>query len=335
MLSSIISIFNKRQSQDMKKHIIFFSLIFLFSCSDNRTSETFETSGTVEAREIILSSEVNGKVISVNFDEGSRVDSGFVLCQIDTELIYQRYLEAKSQAEAFFSQYQLLLRGARTEEIEAMEEVVNRAKVNFENAQKQFERVKNLYDEGVATQEQFDNAKTLFETSKTQYEEAKKKLELLKKGARDEEIKIALLNYNRAIAQLKSIEIQLKKSKIISPISGFVLEKYVDVGEFVAPGTPITKIANLNEVYVRIYVPEKELGLIKLNDTVDVKIDSYPNKIFKGEIIFISQKSEFTPKNVQTKDERVKLVYAVKVKIDNSDGIFKPGMPADVIIKWR
>ncbi len=319
----------------MKKHIVSLLLIFLISCSDNRKSPTFETSGTVEAREIILSSEVNGKVISVNFDEGSKVDSGFVLCQIDTELVYQRYLEAKSQAEALFSQYQLLLKGARTEEIEAMEEVVNRAKVNFENAQKQFERVKNLYDEGVATQEQFDNAKTLFETSKTQYEEAKKKLELLKKGARDEEIKIALSNYNRAIAQLKSIEIQLKKSKIISPISGFILEKYVDVGEFVAPGTPIAKITNLNEVYVRIYVPEKELGLIKLNDTVDVKIDSYPDKIFKGEIIFISQKSEFTPKNVQTKDERVKLVYAVKVKIDNSEGIFKPGMPADVIIKGR
>ncbi len=319
----------------MKKHIVFALLIFLSSCSDDKTSGVFETSGTVEAREIIVSSEVGGKVISVNFDEGSRVDSGFVLCQIDTELTYQRYLEARSQAEALFSQYQLLLSGARTEEIEAMEEVVNRARVNFENAQRQFQRIKNLYEEGVATQEQFDNAKTLFESSKTQYEEAMKKLEILKKGARPEEIKIALSNYNRALAQLNAIEIQLKKSKVISPISGFVLEKYVESGEFVSAGTPIAKIANLDEVYIRIYVPEKELGLIKLNDTVDVKIDSHPDKVFKGKIIFISPKSEFTPKNVQTKDERVKLVYAVKLKVDNSDGIFKPGMPADVIIKVR
>lgn len=309
---------------------------FLVSCSNDRTSNIFETSGTVESREIIVSSEVAGKVVKINFDEGDRVDSGFVLCQIDTELIYPKYLEGKAQAEMLYLQYQLLLKGARGEEIEAMEEVVNRARVNFENIEKQFERVKSLYDEGIATQEQFDNAKALYETSKTQYEEAKKKLEILKKGAREEEIKAALANYNRAVAYVKSVEIQLGKSKITSPISGFVLERFVDVGEFVSIGAPIAKIANLDEVYVRIYVPEKELGYIKVGDSVNVKIDSYPDRVFKGKVIFISPKAEFTPKSVQTKDERAKLVYAVKIKVKNEDGVFKSGMPADVeIIKSK
>lgn len=321
----------------MQKYVfLFFASFVLFSCSNQESVETFQTSGVVEAKEVIVSSEVSGKIVGINFDEGSRVDSGFVLCQVDTELTYQKYLEAKSQVEALFSQYQLLLKGARAEEIEAMEEVVNRARVNFENAQRQFERIKSLYDDGVATQEQFDNAKTLFESSKTQYEEAKKKLEILKKGARDEEIKIAFANYNRAIAQMKAIKIQLEKSKITSPVSGFVLEKFVEVGEFVSPGTPVAKIANLDEMYIRIYVPEKELGLIRINDTVNVRIDSHPDRIFRGTIIFVSSKAEFTPKNVQTKEERIKLVYAVKVKVENEDGIFKPGMPADVeIIKRR
>jgi HlyD family secretion protein len=321
----------------MRKHffILFFSILFL-SCSSKKSSELIQANGTVEAREVIVSSEVTGKIIQINFDEGSKVDSGFVLCQVDTELIYQRYLEVKSQAEALYAQYQLLLKGARAEEIEAMEEIVNRARANFENAQRQFERIKSLYEDGVVTQEQFDNAKTLFESSRAQYEEAKRKLEVLKKGAREEEIKSAFANYNRALAQMRTIKIQLEKSKITSPISGFVVGKFVELGEFVSSGTPIAKIANLDEVYIRIYVPEKELGLVKLNDTVNVKIDSHPDKVFKGSVVFISPKAEFTPKNVQTKDERVKLVYAVKVKVKNEDGIFKPGMPADVeIIKRR
>lgn len=138
-------------------------------------------SGIVEAREVIVISEVSGRIIELNFDEGSRVDSGFVLCRVDTEMIYQRYLEAKSQAEALLSQYQLLLKGARREEIEAMEQAVERAKVNFENAKKHFERIKKLYEENVTTQEQFDNAKTLYESSKSQYEEAVKKVGNFKK----------------------------------------------------------------------------------------------------------------------------------------------------------
>jgi HlyD family secretion protein len=247
-------------------------------------------------------------------------------------MIYQRYLEAKSQAEALLSQYQLLLKGARREEIEAMEQAVERAKVNFENAKKHFERIKKLYEENVTTQEQFDNAKTLYESSKSQYEEAVKKLEILKSGAREEEIKIAFANYQRALAQMKSVELQIKKSKILSPISGFVTTKFVELGEFVSPGVPIAKISNLDEVYIRIYLPENVLGFVKLGDSVDVKIDSYPKRVFKGVVVFVSPKAEFTPKNVQTKEERTKLVYAVKVKVRNGEGIFKPGMPADVEI---
>lgn len=307
-------------------------MLFFASCSSNKNPDVFETSGTVESREVIVSSAVAGKIVKINFDEGDKVDSGFVLCQVDTELIYPKYLEGKAQAEMLYSQYQLLLKGARSEEIEAMEEVVNRAKVNFENVEKQFERIKALYNEGIATQEQFDNAKALYEASKTQYEEVRKKLEILKKGAREEEIKSALENYNRAVAYMKSVEIQLKKSKIVSPISGFVIEKFIDVGEFVSIGSPIAKIANLDEVYVRIYVPEKELVYIRIGDSVNVKIDSYPDKVFKGRIVFISPKAEFTPKSVQTKEERTKLVYAVKIKVRNENGVFKSGMPADVEI---
>jgi len=129
----------------MKKHI-FFLLVWLLlnSCSGGKGDKDLKiyASGIVEAREVIVSSEVSGRIVELNFDEGSRVDSGFVLCCVDTEMIYQRYLEAKSQAEALLSQYQLLLKGARREEIEAMEQAVERAKVNFENAKKHFERIK-------------------------------------------------------------------------------------------------------------------------------------------------------------------------------------------------
>ncbi|MCS7229447.1 MAG: HlyD family efflux transporter periplasmic adaptor subunit [Candidatus Kryptonium sp.] len=321
----------------MRKHLFAILILpFIISCSNNKNGGIFKTSGTTEAKEVVVSSEISGKIIYINFDEGDKVDSGFVLCQIDTELTYQKYLEAKAQMEASYLQYQLLLKGARTEEIEAMEEVVNRAKVNLENAQKQFERIKSLYEDGVATQEQFDNVRAFYETSKTQYEEARKKLEALRKGAREEEIKIAFSNYNRAVALVRAIQIQLKDSKIVAPISGFVLEKFVEIGEFIPAGAPIAKIANLEEVYVRFFIPEKEIGIIKIGDSVNIKVNSYPGKIFKGKVVFISPKAEFTPKNVQTEEERAKLVYAVKVKVKNENGVFKSGMPVDVeIIKRR
>jgi HlyD family secretion protein len=294
-----------------------------------------KSSGIVEAVEVVVSAEVSGKVLSVNFDEGSRVDSGFVLCRIDTEMIYQQLVEARAQLELAFSNYQLILKGARREEIEAARAEVNSAKVALENARRKFKRVRNLYSENVATREQYDDAMAYYEMMRARYDEVKRRFDMLRKGAREEEIKIARANYEKARAKLRMAEIQMKRTKVIAPISGYIVSKFVEVGEVVSAGAPVAKIANLDEVYVRIYIPEVEIGYVKLGDTVDVRVDSHPNKVLKGRVTFISPKAEFTPKNVQTRDERVKLVYAVKVKVKNSDKILKIGVPVDIEIKKR
>ncbi|MEW5902276.1 MAG: efflux RND transporter periplasmic adaptor subunit, partial [Acidobacteriota bacterium] len=119
----------------------------------------------------------------------------------------------------------------------------------------------------------------------------------------------------------------------VSPTSGVVIHTAIEEGEFVVPGAPILTIADLDRVHLNIYVTELELGRTKLGQQAEVRIDSYPHRIFTGSVIFISPEAEFTPKNVQTREERVKLVYRVKIEVENRENILKPGMPADAVIR--
>jgi HlyD family secretion protein len=136
-------------------------------------------------------------------------------------------------------------------------------------------------------------------------------------------------------AQLEVARTQLGYTEVKSPINGVVLTKNVEGGEIVNPGTPVATIGDIQNLWINIYIPETQTGLVKLGQPVTVKVDSFPNEQFAGRIIFISSESEFTPKTIQTEEERVKLVYRVKVSLDNTGQRLKPGMPADAIISLR
>lgn len=119
---------------------------------------------------------------------------------------------------------------------------------------------------------------------------------------------------------------------VLSPINGTIVKKFVEKGEIVSPGTPLFKLANTDTMEMKVYIPETELGKIKLGQEVTIRTDSYPNKEYKGKVVFISNEAEFTPKNIQTKDERVTLVFAVKLKLPNLNEELKAGMPAEAKI---
>jgi HlyD family secretion protein len=157
-------------------------------------------------------------------------------------------------------------------------------------------------------------------------------------GRRDVELQREALKAARARerqlrAQLKAAKTHLGYTEIRAPLDGVVLTKNVESGEVVSPGTPVVTVANLDEVWMNIYVPETQTGLIKLNQAVDVALDSFPGETFQGKVTFVSSKSEFTPKTINTPEERVKLVYRVKVSIPNTQQRLKPGMPADAAIR--
>ena len=186
----------------------------------------------------------------------------------------------------------------------------------------------NLFAQGAATQDKLDNVQTEFDIASSKFKAVENQLS----GLRAKKGSIGA-SRDKITASLKLLDYQISKGIVTSPSDCVIIEKYIEPGELVAPGTPLCILANLSKMDLIIYVSEDMLGKFKLGDKASVSVDSHPGRTFEGVVVWISQKAEFTPKNVQTKDSRVDLVYAVKITLDNSEGIFKIGMPADALIE--
>jgi HlyD family secretion protein len=183
---------------------------------------------------------------------------------------------------------------------------VSNAEAQLEKAKKDFDRYEPLYQQEVITPQQMDAAKTTYDA--------------------------ALAQLQLSQATLRTAEVRLQDTVIYSSVSGVVLVKNVEEGETVAAGTPVFTIGDLENPWIKVYVKENKLGLVKLGQKVEVRTDSHPGKKYEGTVSYISSEAEFTPKNVQTQEERVKLVFGVKVKVMNENNELKPGLPADVKI---
>jgi multidrug efflux pump subunit AcrA (membrane-fusion protein) len=179
---------------------------------------------------------------------------------------------------------------------------------------------------------QVNAAKAQYEVASAAVELAQAQVEGLKIGATQEQIAAAEAQVRVAHSALAALQVQLGKLSLRAPLSGLVLERLVHVGEVAMPGAPLLTLADLGDVSLTIYVPEDQIGTVQLGQPVSVTVDAYPDRIFPGTVIFVSSQAEFTPKNVQTKEERVSMVFAVKVDLPNPDHALKPGMPADAVL---
>jgi HlyD family secretion protein len=167
-------------------------------------------------------------------------------------------------------------------------------------------------------------------SSQAQVREAQERLKLLRNGPRPETIRQARAKVESSAAAVKLAMNSLEDATLLSPLTGTILAKHAEPGELINPGTPIVTIGDLRNIWIRVFIPETSLGRIKLGQTAKVVSDTFPNKSYKGVVSFIASEAEFTPKNVQTEKERVKLVFRVKVSVDNPNQELKPGMPVDV-----
>jgi HlyD family secretion protein len=195
-----------------------------------------------------------------------------------------------------------------------------------------FERAEVLYKNGAISASQFDISKSGYESRQGLHRNALEALSLAKEGPRSEEISIADHRADQARAGLAASEARLKDTVIYSPTTGVVLRKNVEPGETVAQGTPVVTIGDLAKPWIKVYVKEDKLVLVKLGQKAKITVDGYKGKSFDGEVSYISSEAEFTPKTVQTPEERVKLVFGVKVRVKNENNELKPSMPADVQI---
>jgi HlyD family secretion protein len=271
--------------------------------------------------------------------------------------------QARHQADAARINVERLQEGTRPQEIGVAEAAVAQAEADLERRRNDFQRMSTLLQRGAISQQEFDASRAALRTAEANLAGARDRLTLAREGPRREDIaeadarlkaaqsgvKIAEAGrkeidiQREAIgaaharerelqAQLDAAQTQLGYTEIRSPLNGVILTKNVETGEVVNPGTPVVTVGNVDDLWMNIYIPETQTGFVKLGQRVRVHVDSFPNEEFHGKVTFVSSESEFTPKTIQTPEERVKLVYRVKVSLENTQQRLKPGMPADAEI---
>jgi HlyD family secretion protein len=308
-------------------------MLFLMACAGNGNKSEVQASGTIEAREVNVASKVNGQIIEFKVDEGSQVKRDDVLVRVDHESFDIQLRQAQAGADLAAAQLDLLRRGARTEDIRQGEEALRQAEANLKVAEDDAKRMRDLAAKGSVTPKQRDDAEARYTVALAQQTSAKEALAKLKRLARPEEIKAAEARLAQASASVDLLKKTIADCTIVAPVSGVVTHRPVEAGELVIPGETVLTISELEKVHLMIYLTEKELGSIKLGQTAEVTIDAAPKRPFTGRVTYISPEAEFTPKNVQTKEDRVKLVFGVKIEIPNPEGALKPGLPADAALR--
>lgn len=289
-------------------------------------------SGNIEVTTVDLSFKVPGRVRERLLDEGEPVSPGQVVARLDSEELASEAAGRQAEVEVARAALAELEAGSREEEIAQAEAALQRVKAEADRVATDYRRQQALYDREVISKRELDTSRAAYESSRATVKEAREHLALLRKGPRRETINQARARLRDAEALLDLAKTRLGYATLISSVKGVVLSKNVEPGEQVAAGTPVVTVGVLDEVWVRAYVSETDLGKIKLGQQATVATDTYPGRKYRGQVSFISSEAEFTPKNVQTEKERVKLVYRVKVTVPNPRMELKPGMPADVEI---
>ena len=305
----------------------------LISCSGRSAKGRIEASGVIEARQVRVASKTTGQILELRVDEGGAVKSSDVLAVIDHESLDIQLRQAEAGVSLAASQLALLRAGARSEDIRQGEEVLKQAEAFLKTAVEDTRRMRELAKRGSVTPKQKEDAEARLTVAEAQSRAAAEALAKLRRLARPEEIKASEARLAQSEASVDLLRKTIADCTVLSPVSGIVTERPIEAGELATPGTAVMVISELSKVHLMIYVSEKELGSVRLGQAADVRIDSAPGRIFRGVVTFISPVAEFTPKNIQTKEDRVKLVFGVKVEIENPDGTLKPGLPADAVLE--
>lgn len=308
---------------------------FLYGCGNGQDKNTISASGTIEATNVTVSSKVAGQIQKIYKDEGDNVKAGDTLLTVDYDLLAIQLQQAEAGRDFAEAQLKLLRQGARSEDISQAEENTRQAQINLDMAARDKDRMTKLYESKSITKKQYEDALAKYQLTQAQFNAAQDNLKKMKHFARPEEIRQAEANLEKAVSSVNLLKKNIEDSYVTSPINGILVKKFVEAGETVGPNSSLFRVSDLSTVDLIIYVSEEELGKVKLGQKADVSVDAFKNKTFEGRVIYISPEAEFTPKNIQTKDERTKLVFAVKIEIKNPTFDLKAGMPADAVIKYQ
>ena len=338
-----------------------------------RKDSSLQGSGTVEARDTRVGSKVGGRIDKVLVREGDSVQPGQILVTFDDKELQasleqsranaekavrgyrtEEIAEARAAAAQAKADYEMRLNGYRKEDIDAAQDDLARAKADEIRTHLDYDRYDALAKKDLVSKQQRDTAEANWKMALAQKEMAQHKLEELQRGYRPEEIASAEARYHQTQATLEKLErgnrredVELAKAayaydlaryrerQVAAPSAAIVEVLDVRPGDLIAPNTPIATLLERDQIYVRIYIPETQIGLIQIGEKAEVRVDSFPKEVFNGVVEQINQQAEFLPRNVQTRTERVHQVFGVKIRIDDPSGRVLAGMAADVKLKTR
>jgi HlyD family secretion protein len=336
-----------------------------------RDAATLQGSGTVEARYIRVGSKVGGRIDKVLVREGDSVQPGQVLITFDDKELQaalgqsraawqkahagsrpEDIAQARAATAEAKAEYEQRKNGYRREDVAAAQADLDRANAEEVRTHKDFDRYDALAKKDLVSRQQRDAAEASWKVAAAQQKNAQEKLAQLKRGYRPEEIAAAEARYRQMLATQEKFErgsraedidlakaaynydeARAREAQVVSPAAASVEILDVRPGDLVAPNTPVATLLERDQIYVRIYIPETEIGRVQLGQPAEVRVDSFPTKAFHGVVEQINQQAEFLPRNVQTRSERVHEVIGVKIRIDDTAGGVRSGMAADVKLK--
>lgn len=337
-----------KREGSVKKRLIFLVFlilligvgIFVYRGQQKAHNNALYYSGTIEATEAQLSFQVTGRVTRVLVDEGETVAEGEALAELERseyETLYQQAQANLATADMTITKLETVLdmyKKTLPADVARAEAALASARAVFKEAEKNRERYANLVRENVVSEQEWEAVSLHSETAHARLKEMEAQLHQARSNLKKidttmKEIAVARAQRQALASALDLVGIQLSHTILKAPFAGIVTSRNVEPGEVISPGREVLTLSDLSTVELKIFVGGTEIGAVRLGQDVGVKIDTYPDKTYSGKVSFISTEGEFTPKVIQTHEERVKLVYLVKVSIPNPDMALKPGMPAD------
>jgi HlyD family secretion protein len=292
-------------------------------------SNELTLSGNIEAHESLVSFKVQGRVVELPIQEGQQVEAGELLARLEDADFKQRVRIDQASVDVRQSNLALTLAGTREQEVKASQQAMMDAQADLEQKKLDDSRAQQLFAKDEIAAQDRDLAATALKRSEAAYKAAQQRYNESEEGSRKEDIAIARANLAEASASLGLSRIDESYTTLRAPSTGVITVREAELGEVVAPGSPVVTLADLDHIWLRAYIAETDLGRISWGQEATITTDTYSGKQYHGRISFISPDAEFTPKSVQTTAERVTLVYRIKIDIDNPNHELKPGMPAD------
>jgi HlyD family secretion protein len=312
------------------------------ACGRTETSPAPRVSGHIEATEVTIAPDVGGRILELRLNEGDRVAAGDVVARLDTRDTELQLRRANADRASAVAQLRLLQAGARPEDVrqadaqvQAAEADVSAIDADLQSAELDLQRYESLLQANAGSRKQRDDAQARVDVARQRQRGARDRVTAaretaarLRSGSRPEEIEGARARVGAADAQIATLQKAIADARVIAPVGGIVTQRLAETGELVAPHSPMLIVTDLDHAWANLFVPEPMVPNIKIGQPANVFTDAGGAGI-PGTVTFVSPRAEFTPRNVQTAEERSKLVYRIKVSVDNRAGTLKPGMPVD------